>query len=141
MQTAAHEWNPSDYVRHSGGQERWARELIGLLNIKPGEHVLDIGCGDGRHSAEIASLVRGGRVVGIDRSPAMIRFAQEHFPSRSFSNLSFVEGDASNLPFDCEFDVVFSNAALHWVLDHRPVLSGIARALRPGGRCVLQMGG
>jgi len=141
MHPAAHPWNPADYARHSQGQERWAKELFALLAPKPHERVLDIGCGDGRNTAELAAMVSEGAVVGVDRSPDMIKFAQEHFPPARFPNLSFLQADASALPFDSEFDAVFSNAVLHWVLDHEPVLAGIARSLRPGGRCVLQMGG
>ena len=141
MQTIAHQWNPADYARHSQGQERWAKELFALLAPKLHESLLDVGCGDGRNTAEIAKLVPRGRVVGIDRSPDMVRFAREHFPPAQFPNLIFQQADASELPFDAEFDAIFSNAVLHWVLDHRPVLGGIARSLRPGGRCVLQMGG
>jgi trans-aconitate 2-methyltransferase len=141
MRKTAPEWNPADYARHSTGQERWARELFRLLAPKPHERVLDIGCGDGRNTAELAGLTPEGAVVGVDRSPAMIQFAQQHFPPARFPNLSFLEADACALPFHSEFDAVFSNAVLHWVLDHQPVLAGIARSLRPGGRCVLQMGG
>ncbi len=54
--TAPHQWNPADYARHSQGQERWAKELLGLLSLKPDEDVLDIGCGDGRITAEISRL-------------------------------------------------------------------------------------
>jgi trans-aconitate methyltransferase len=141
MQTIAHQWNPADYARHSQRQERWAKELIKLLSPQPQENILDIGCGDGRNTTEIAKLAPRGRVVGVDRSPDMVRFAQEHFPPGQFPNLTFMQADASELPFEAEFDAVFSNAVLHWVLDHRPVLAGIARSLRPAGRCLLQMGG
>jgi len=141
MQTIAHQWNPADYARHSKGQERWAKELLELLSPRAHESILDIGCGDGRITAEIAELVSSGRVVGVDRSEDMVRFAQEHFPRREFENLEFMQADASALPFAGEFDAIFSNAALHWVLDHRPVLAGIARSLKVNGRCVLQMGG
>jgi trans-aconitate methyltransferase len=139
--TAQHQWNPADYARHSEGQERWARNLLSLLHVQPTEAVLDIGCGDGRITAEIARQAHAGRVVGIDSSAEMIRFAGEHFPSSQFPNLMFRRADASALPFDSEFDAVFSNAVLHWILDHRPVLAGVARSLRPGGRSVLEMGG
>ena len=141
MKTTAHQWNPADYARHSQGQERWAKELFTLLAPQPHESILDIGCGDGRNTAQIAKLAPQGRVVGVDRSLEMVRFAQEHFPPGQFPNLTFKQADASELPFNAEFDAIFSNAVLHWVLDHRPVLVGIARSLRPGGRCVLQMGG
>jgi trans-aconitate 2-methyltransferase len=141
MSTTSHSWNPADYARHSTGQERWARELIGLLHLKPDDSVLDIGCGDGRMTAEIAKLVPRGGAVGVDKSSEMVAFARERFSGADFPNLSFQQADAAALPFSEEFSVIFSNAALHWVKGHRPVLAGIAGSLRPGGRCALQMGG
>ncbi|MDD2770466.1 MAG: methyltransferase domain-containing protein [Methylococcus sp.] len=131
-------WNPEDYARHSAGQEAWARELLTVLKLQPDETVLDIGCGDGHITAAIADYVPKGRVVGVDLSPDMIGHAQAHHHR---PNLSFQQADAQSLPFDSEFTAVFSNAVLHWIKDHRPVLAGIARALSPGGRCLLQMGG
>jgi trans-aconitate methyltransferase len=104
------------------------------------ERVLDLGCGDGKVTAEISRCLQSGRVVGIDSSTDMIRFACRHFPQDTCPNLSFAEMDVRDLNFEEEFDVVFSNAALHWVLDHRPVLAGIRRALCPGGRLLIQMG-
>ena len=71
----------------------------------------------------------------------MIAFATKHFPQRQFPNLHFRQADAGALRFRAKFDAVFSNAVLHWIVDHKPVLAGIFRSLRPGGRCVLQMGG
>jgi trans-aconitate 2-methyltransferase len=139
MPQAVHQWNPDDYARHSQSQERWARELLGLLNLQPYESVLDVGCGDGRMTFEIAKLA--GRVVGIDSSPEMVGFASRNFPERKFHNLSFQTANAAALPFRDEFDVVYSNAVLHWVQDHESALAGIARSLRSGGRCLLQMGG
>ena len=135
-------WNASDYSRrHSQAQMGWAKELIGKLNLSGTESILDIGCGEGKVTAEIARLVPEGRVVGVDKSEEMIGFAREAFPKENYHNLEFSVMDAAELRFDEEFDAVFSNAALHWVIDHRPVLRGIARALKPGGRCLLQMGG
>lgn len=137
----AFSWNPKDYAQHSASQQAWARELIAKLGLKGDEHVLDIGCGDGKVTAEIACLAPHGRVVGIDNSAEMIGFARREHVSQHSSQLSFECVDASALPFREEFDVVFSNAALHWIRDHRPVLAGIGRCLRPGGRALLQMGG
>lgn len=134
-------WNAQDYSRHSSAQLGWARELIGKLELSGNERVLDIGCGDGKVTAEIARLVPNGSVLGTDKSEEMIRFAQEAFSTNEWPNLRFEVIDARNLAFDGEFDVVFSNAALHWIVDHRPVVRGIARALVPGGHCLLQMGG
>jgi trans-aconitate methyltransferase len=134
-------WNADDYAKHSAGQERWARELIGQARLRPDDRVLDVGCGDGRITAAIASLVPAGNVLGVDNSPEMVRHAAEHFPASAYPNLAFAQADARALRFDRAFTFVFSNAALHWIRDHRPVVAGIARALAPGGRCLLQMGG
>lgn len=134
-------WNPGDYARHSSGQELWAKELLQLVALEPRESLLDVGCGDGRVTAQIAALAPFGRVVGVDSSAEMVHFAQRQFPAAAHPNLTFVQADAISLPFHSQFDVVFSNAALHWIRHHPPVLAGIARSLKPAGRCVLQMGG
>jgi len=134
-------WDAQDYARNSGAQHRWARELIDKLDLCGSERVMDLGCGDGKVSADIARLVPNGEVVGVDKSEGMVRFASASFPRDEWQNLSFVHGDASQLAFCDEFDVVFSNATLHWIMDHLPVLRGITRALKPGGRVLLQMGG
>jgi len=134
-------WNPLDYQGNSSAQLQWARELIAKLDIRPTAQVLDIGCGDGKITAEIARTATDGRVVGMDSSRDMIQFAVGSFPPADWPNLRFLLGEAAAMEFREEFDVVFSNAALHWVVDHRPVLHGIARALKPGGKCLLQMGG
>ena len=134
-------WNAKDYHRHSETQMSQATELIGKLGIRGDERVLDIGCGDGKVTAQLARLVPEGAVLGLDASEEMVRFAQSHFPPSEFPNLSFHCGDARELTFYGQFEVVFSNATLHWVIDHRPVLAGISRSLRTGGRAVLRMGG
>ena len=141
MQNAAHCWDPADYAKHSQGQERWAKELLSLLALEPQESVLDIGCGDGRITAEIAGMVPAGYVIGVDLSREMVEHASEHYPADKFPNLKFQQADAAALPFVSEFDVVYSSAALHWTRDHQSVLRGIARSLKAPGRCVLQMGG
>jgi trans-aconitate 2-methyltransferase len=134
-------WNAQDYHKNSSEQQKWARELIEKLALRGDESVLDIGCGDGKVTAEIASRLPRGCVVGIDRSQQMIDFAASNFPTSLHTNLSLAQMDASELNFENRFDVVFSNAVLHWIVDHRPVLQGIARALKAGGRVLLQMGG
>ena len=91
-------------------------------------------------SAEIAGSLPGGRVLGIDSSPEMIEHAKRSFMDRC-DNLAFLCLDAAEMSFGPEFDIVFSNAALHWVQDHLPLLKRIRRALRPSGRIMLQMAG
>lgn len=140
MSTAYH-WDARGYARHSSEQQRWGRELIAKLGLKGTERLLDIACGDGKVTAEIAARLPLGSVLGIDNSPDMIALARQLFSAEKHSNLAFRVEDARSLPFQEEFDVVFSNAALHWVLDHRPVLAGIRQSLRLGGRVLLQMGG
>ena len=134
-------WNAEDYAKHSSTQFEWAKELIPKLALAGNETVLDIGCGDGKISAQIASHLPKGYVVGIDNSENMINLARHSFPERAFSNLYFERMDARELTFREQFDRVFSNAVLHWIIGHRPILAGVQRSLKLGGRLLFQMGG
>jgi trans-aconitate methyltransferase len=190
-------WNAADYAANSAVQQTWARELIAQLQLRGDEHVLDVGCGDGKVSAEIAQTVPRGSVVGVDASPQMIEFARKTFPPGGIPNLEFQICDARKISLtalsspsppqreeragvrrrllsnskpltpplsplgrgegvesgpecvsscaqiqpDEKFDIVFSNAALHWVDDHRAFLRGAASVLRPGGRLIVSCGG
>jgi trans-aconitate 2-methyltransferase len=135
------QWNPNDYQQHSSQQQKWAKEILPRLALKGNERILDIGCGDGKITAEVARHVPNGLVVGLDASAEMIDFAKKEFPSETFGNLQFQQGNAESLDFRSQFDWVISFACLHWVIDHRPVLRGIRRALRPEGQILLQFGG
>jgi trans-aconitate methyltransferase len=134
-------WNAADYAANSVVQQAWARELIARLNLQGDEHVLDVGCGDGKVSAEIAEAVPRGFVVGVDASPQMIKFARAAFPPGKVPNLKFRVMDARQIRFERKFDLVFSNAALHWVDDHEAFLRRAAACLRSGGRLVVSCGG
>ena len=134
-------WDAKDYASNSQNQYTWAKELISKLQLASDESILDIGCGDGKISAEIAQTVPKGRVVGIDSSPNMINLAKRNFPQQCFPNLSFELMNAQQLVFEQEFDVAFSNAALHWIMDQKSVLAGVYRSLRSGGKALFQMGG
>ena len=134
-------WNPADYAKHSATQFAWATELIGKLKLNGDETLLDIGSGDGKVTAGIAIQLPRGRVVGVDSSPEMVRQASASFGPPEYPNLSFQIMDARHLDFSGQFDIVFSNATLHWVIDHRPIVEGAHRALRNGGRLLFQMGG
>ena len=103
-----------------------------LLNPQLGERILDLGCGDGALTKRLVEA--GASVVGVDSSADMVAAA-------SALGLDARVVAAENLPFDSEFDAVFSNAALHWMHDQDAVLAGVARALKPGGRFVAEMGG
>lgn len=129
------QWKASDYASNSKGQAVWANELIEKMELKGDESILDIGCGDGKIT-DVLSRRTCGEVVGIDFSSEMIAYAKD-----AFSKPTFRQMDAQALSFHDRFDVVFSNAALHWVKDHKAVLLGIYKALKPNGRAILQMGG
>ena len=131
-------WDAADYAKNSQGQYNWAISNLGKLGLTGSEVVLDVGCGDGKISAEIASRVPSGRVLGVDQSDKMIDLARN---SHSLSNLEFLVQDAQILDFLEESDRVFSNSAIHWMPNQEAVVRGIARALRPGGRIFLSMGG
>lgn len=135
------EWNADEYAKYSSGQEKWAKELLAKLKLNGNEALLDLGCGDGKITVEIADMVKNGFVIGVDNSEEMIKLAKERYPAETYSNLSFEVMDAKEIKFNDKFDVVFSNAALHWVDDHRKMLRGINRSLKPGGRFLIQTGG
>lgn len=88
---------------------------------------------EGKVTAAIAREVPLGRLVGLDMSPDMIRYARTHYPIGEYPNLEFVKGDMRTIKYFQQFDRVFSNAAMHWVNDHPAVLRGIYRSLVPGG--------
>ncbi len=138
---AKFEWNADEYTKYSSAQEKWADELLSKINLNGKEDILDLGCGDGRISVKLAGTVKEGSVVGVDSSEDMIKLAAGRFPSHKYPNLSFSVMDAKELKFTNEFDLVFSNAALHWVDDHKKVMEGIFRSLKPGGRFLIQTGG
>jgi trans-aconitate 2-methyltransferase len=134
-------WNPTDYAKNSQNQFLWAKELIPKLSLSGNEALLDIGCGDGKITAEIAKCLPNGKAVGIDNSAEMIKLAQNIFPQKDNPNLHFQVMDAKNLAFQNEFDRLFSNAVLHWITDQKTVLLGAQRSLKPNGQLLFQLGG
>ena len=129
----AQEWNSSRYAENARFVSELGEPLIGLLNPKPGERILDLGCGDGVLTAKIAES--GAQVCAVDASPDMVAAAQSRGLNAEVMN-------AYKLSFHSEFDVVFSNAALHWMKrDPDVVIEGVRRALKLGGRFCAEMGG
>jgi trans-aconitate 2-methyltransferase len=141
MNSSNYSWDAKDYAKNSLNQLRWAKELIPKLKLQGNEALLDIGCGDGKITAELAGCLPKGKAVGIDSSPQMIKLAQTTFTQKDYPNLDFQVMDARKLTFDQEFEVVFSNAALHWIVDQKKVIQGVQRSLKPQGRLVVQMAG
>ena len=136
-----YKWDAQEYEKHSQSQQKWARELIEKISLNGNENVLDLGCGEGKVTAEISKIVSKGSIIGVDNSAGMIKLASERHSGYKYPNLSFQLMDAGNLNFNDRFDLIFSNAALHWVKDQRPVIKGIFKSLKQGGRVLLQMGG
>lgn len=129
---ASQTWDAADYAANARFVSDLAGPVIELLAPRAGERILDLGCGDGALTQ--ALVARGITMVGIDASAEMVAAATAR-------GLDARLVDASALPFVEEFDAVLSNAVLHWVVDLRPVLDGVRRALRPGGRFVGEFGG
>jgi trans-aconitate methyltransferase len=127
-------WNAEQYEGRHSYVWQFGGSLLELLQPRPGERILDLGCGTGQLTAEIASS--GAQVVGLDSSPEMLGQARQNYP-----RLKFVLADATSFHFEEPFDTVFSNAALHWVKDAEASVKCIAAALRPGGRFVAEFGG
>ena len=132
------EWKASEYERISDLQRSMAEEVLALLDLKGDERILDVGCGNGRTSSEIAARVPQGSVVGVDFSSNMVAFANSQHAA-SHPSLKFQAADARHLPFVSEFDLVVSFNALHWVPEQSLALQSIHAALKPGGRAQLRL--
>jgi trans-aconitate 2-methyltransferase len=131
------DWDAERYHRVSDPQRSWGLRVLERLDARAGERILDIGCGTGRLTAEIASRVPGTRVVGVDRSSTMVEEAHRRAPE-----LRLARADATRLPLrGAIFNAVFSTATFHWVHDHAALFTEIWRVLVPGGRLVAQAGG
>lgn len=125
-------WDATHYAANGRFVADLASEVVALLAPKKDERILDLGCGDGALTEQIAAS--GAHVTGCDRSAEMLA-------ATAARGLPAVQADITSLPFSDEFDAVFSNAALHWTRDQHAVLAGVHRALKPGGRFVAEMGG
>ncbi len=131
------EFDGKHYEQTSTHQKEWGTRLIEELNLSGNERILDVGCGDGTLTAKLSEAVPYGSVIGIDASKGMIETAQSY----TSSNLSFQQLDVINIKFNKEFDVIFSNAVLHWVKDHEILLVLLYKALRPSGKLRVNFAG
>lgn len=132
MSRPTQRWSPETYARNARFVSDLGAPLLDLLAPGAGERVLDLGCGDGALTEKLVE--RGCAVVALDASAEQVEGARAR-------GLDARIGDGAALAFDAEFDAVFSNAALHWMLDPDAVIAGVWRALGPGGRFVGEMGG
>lgn len=126
-------WDAALYDRSCGFVSTMSADMVDLLAPEAGERIVDLGCGTGALTAAIAA--RGASVIGIDGDAAMIARARSRY-----TGLAFAHADGRDFAIDGRADAVFSNAALHWMKEPRRVIARVARALRPGGRFVAEMG-
>src|SRR5260370_22269889 len=129
---AKQSWDPDSYARNARFVSDLGAPVVELLAPKPGERILDLGCGDGALTAKLVGL--GCSVVGVDSSAARVEAARR-------IGLDARVGDGNRLSFGTEFDAVFSNAAIHWMNRPDDVIAGVSRALKAGGRFVGEFGG
>ncbi|BDD07703.1 SAM-dependent methyltransferase [Fulvitalea axinellae] len=127
-------WETSLYNNKHAFVYRFGAGLVDLLAPKPGERILDLGCGSGQLTDMIAR--HGATAIGADKSPEMVADACARYPE-----LDFHVKDASDFLFEEPFDAVFSNATLHWVPEAGQAVRCMAKNLKPGGRIVLEFGG
>lgn len=128
------QWDAKLYNAKHDFVWKYGSDVVSLLAPRAGERILDLGCGTGHLTAQIAES--GAQVSGVDRSAEMVLAARQAYP-----HLRFEIADARHLLFREEFDAVFSNATLHWIHEPELVLQGVCRALRPGGRFGAEFGG
>ena len=136
-QGAALDFDGRKYRQASAHQKQWGHGVIEGLALRGDETILDLGCGDGVLTAQLARLVPRGAVLGIDASPGMIATATQ----LTAPNLSFRCLDMAAMDFTAQFDLIFSNAALHWVPGHPRLARASLAALRPGGVIRWNFGG
>jgi trans-aconitate 2-methyltransferase len=134
------EWNAAAYHRIPDPLFDLGLAVRARVPLAGDEIAVDLGCGTGRLTRELAGRVPRGRVIGIDRSTNMLEQARIHLAGRPGASIRLVLADASSLPLHRWVDAIFSTATLHWAPAHPRLFASIHDALRPGGRFVAQCG-
>jgi trans-aconitate 2-methyltransferase len=137
MNGGAREWDAETYDAVSDPQFSWGVEVLGRLELRGDEAVLDAGCGSGRVTAELAKRVPEGSLIAVDGSEAMVAKARE----RLGDGATYLVADLAELELDEPVDLIFSTATFHWILDHDRLFRHLQAALKPGGRLIAQCGG
>jgi trans-aconitate 2-methyltransferase len=126
-------WNPGQYERFRAERAQPFRDLLALVQQRPGMRVVDLGCGTGDMTLELHRALGAAETLGLDSSASMLAKAPKA------EGLRFEQGDIAGFSAIHRFDLVFSNAALHWVSDHPALLRRLTAALAPGGQLAVQM--
>jgi trans-aconitate 2-methyltransferase len=132
-------WDAETYHKVSNIQELWAIELLEKRKINENEIVMDAGCGTGRVTKIIANNVKRGKVYAVDLDENMITNAKMNL--KDFSNTVFIKSDLSDVKLSEKIDLIFSNAVIHWILDHEKLFTNFWNLLKPGGELLIQCGG
>lgn len=137
MNSGPREWDAETYDAVSDPQFEWGMEVLGRLDLRGEESVIDAGCGSGRITAELLDRIPDGELLAVDGSRAMIEKARERLGER----VDYLVADLAELAVDEPVDLVFSTATFHWIPDHDALFRRLRSALKPGGRLVAQCGG
>lgn len=129
-------WDAENYKDGFSFVSAYGEDVLGLLTVKAGSNVVDLGCGNGSLTAKLCSL--GYNCTGIDASESMLVLARELHP-----DITFEQADALSFRLDKPVDAIFSNAVFHWIDEDKQekMLSNVARNIRPGGELVCEFGG
>ncbi|MHA1649572.1 MAG: class I SAM-dependent methyltransferase [Candidatus Helarchaeota archaeon] len=132
-------WDSEFYDSKSDVQFKLGLKTIDLLNVRDGEKILDIGCGTGRLTLELAKRAPNGLIIGIDSNLNMITKANENLKRSGLNNVEFIQENLLQYNPTIQFDAIFSNSALHWIQQTRQLYQKIFALLSPGGRLAAQM--
>jgi trans-aconitate 2-methyltransferase len=135
------EWNAALYHQISAPQVSWGKKVLARIALRGDERVLDAGCGTGRLTRDLLEALPRGQVVALDVSQNMIDAARSYLQADFGDRVEFACCDLLDLPFEQQFDGIFSTASFHWVRDHERLFQNLYRALRPGGWLCAQCGG
>ena len=133
-------WDAGAYDRLSDPQYAWGQRVIGRLELRGDETVLDAGCGSGRLTALLLERLPHGRVIAVDRSPAMLAAARSNLAAAG-RRVTYLCADLQTIVLGRPVDAIFSTATFHWILDHPRLFRALAGVLIPGGRLEAQCGG
>ena len=136
MKKKTQDWDGQYYQKYADSQFKSGMAILEKYSFNGDEAILDVGCGDGRITAELAKRLPKGKVVGLDVSPGMIDTCKK--TAKDLQNMECVLLDAADMTFDNEFNFSICFSAFHWMDDQQKVLDNIYKALKHGGRLIIK---